>query len=82
MLTLPEGLMLTHVRALHEDKDALCSLCCERQYIGRTLVFADSMAGARRRTVLLALLWLAVAALLHAQMQQWQRRCNLDLFWE
>ncbi|CAM9988861.1 unnamed protein product, partial [Phaeothamnion confervicola] len=78
--TLPEGLVLTHVRALQEDKDVMCYLFCE-QYNGRTLVFVNSIAGARRLTALLVALRLPAAAL-HAQMQQRQRLRNLDRFRE
>ena len=75
---LPSTLTLAAVECVEEDK-LLHLFAFLREAEGRTLVFVNSIATARRVTRVMQLLRVPVVAL-HAQMQQRQRLKNLDRF--
>ncbi|CAN0374955.1 unnamed protein product, partial [Ectocarpus fasciculatus] len=75
---LPSTLKLCSIKSLQMEKDVHAYLFCAT-YPGRTLVFVNAIAIARRLSALLCALNVP-ATPLHAQMQQRQRLKSLDRF--
>ncbi|CAB1111828.1 unnamed protein product [Ectocarpus sp. CCAP 1310/34] len=75
---LPSTLKLCSIKSLQMEKDVHAYLFCA-MYPGRTLIFVNAIAIARRLSALLCALNVP-ATPLHAQMQQRQRLKSLDRF--
>ncbi|CAN0070464.1 unnamed protein product, partial [Hapterophycus canaliculatus] len=75
---LPSTLKLCSIKSLQMEKDVHAYLFCAT-YPGRTLIFVNAIAIARRLSALLCTLNVP-ATPLHAQMQQRQRLKSLDRF--